>query len=193
MKNTLDIVGRWKIRRYVPKKKKLHQGHSISEILHLQIYKRLDGHEETLAKLKPIPCVKMAKRDQAAVLPIDRAIAWEELIGWVKHLAIFRDRDVEEGQFKNRIEWEKWAHNASDHPPNPEELYDWKKDQTMLERVRPRYQHLAIRLSELIGQPMRSDFAEIYPNIYDDEGLSDKARKAIWDLRVLFGDDLISK
>jgi hypothetical protein len=190
--NRAELLGQWKIRRHAPPKITKHESHPVAQILHLSLYRRESGKVKTLAKLTPIRFVQIKKGAMPDVLPIDRAKTWEELISWIKHFVIFPDPAVQEGQYQNRLLWENWAHSAGERPKE-DALYDWQRDEPALVKLRPRYLHLAARLAELVGQPKRSDFDLLYPNEYDDEGLSDPARQAMRDLRILFGAEIIKK
>lgn len=162
-----------------------HQGHPVVQVLTLHLVKKEGAKVEEVGTLAQLPLVQGAAGAQA--LPADRARAWHELLRWVEHLYIFADSQIQEKQYQNRFKWE------SPQPPTPQELYDWKRDETTLQRLRPAWQALGDQLAGVIGRPQAQDFGVLYPNLYDDVGFSDDARRVIRELGVVFGPDFVVK
>ncbi|MFB6286173.1 MAG: hypothetical protein ABEK03_06315 [Candidatus Bipolaricaulia bacterium] len=183
---TLDV------RRYRPKRQRDHQSYRVIGKRYLRLRERDADSRRTLASLTPVPFVAPPETpsDDPGVLPSDRAKAWEELAQWICHFVIYADPTVQEGQYRNRLAWQAWAHRGADRPSD-EDLYDWRRDDATLERLRPFYAATADRLGNAIGWPRRSDIAEVYPNPFEDEGLSDDARRLIRDLKAIFGPDIV--
>lgn len=179
------------VRRYCPKRVRHRRVHPVRErlYLYLRLRERQGSSYETIASLAPVSRVELEGSDALHVLPEDRARAWEELAGWIKHLVIFPDPVVREGQYRNRLKWERWERELG-RRPREDELYDWRRDAERLERLRPRYQRAAERLRRELGSPRRADFDRRYPNRYGDEGLSDRARGVLRDLKALFGPEI---
>lgn len=170
--------------RYRPRRARTHRGHPVEDLLYVYVCRRAPGGERrTLGRLSPIPRVSR-RSGPPAPLPEDRARAWEELVRWVLHLIVFPDPRVQEGQYQNRLRWEGWERGLAPRP-DPETLYDWRRDPATLARLRPQWLPAFQALARWIGPPRREDFAALYPNRYGDEGLSDRARRAWHDLRAL--------
>ncbi len=159
---------------------------------YLRLRARASGGRRTLASLTPVPLVAPPDPPSADpfVLPSDRARAWEELAQWICHYVIYADPTVQEGQYRNRLQWQAWAHRGTDKPAQ-EDLYDWRRDEATLQRLRPSYRAAVDRLGQAVGWPQRGDIAEVYPNPFEDEGLSDDARRLIRDLKAIFGPDIV--
>ncbi len=180
---TLDV------RRYRPKRQRDHRGYRVIAKRYLRLRERDADSRRTLASLSPVPLVAgpQAATEDPCALPSDRAKAWEELAQWICHFVIFADPTVQAGQYQNRLAWQAWAHRGADRPSN-EDLYDWRRDEATLKRLRPSYAAAADRLADAVGWPGRGDIAAVYPNPFEDEGLSDDARRLIRDLKAIFGD-----
>jgi hypothetical protein len=173
------------------KRRRTEAGQPNAEKLSLRLYRLEDGVRKTLANLSPIPFA--SKREGLPqITPTDRARAWEEFSRWIVYLIITSDPAVQEGQYQNRLKAESWAHGLGEQPKE-DELYDWRTDKAMLERLRPRYARVMEKLCGVVGRPRREDFDRLYPNRYEDEGLSDRARQALRDLKALFGPEILAK
>lgn len=187
-----EPFARLEIRRYRPKREQFRKGHRVVEKRYLRLRPPGSADRRTLASLTPIPLVERddPSVQEAQVLPSDRAGAWEELGRWICHLVIYPDEAVKAGQDANRNRWQQWAHDGAPRPTT-DDLYDWRHDEAALQRLRASYAPLAAKLRDAIGRPSRSDIAERYPNPFEDEGLSDDARRLIRDLKAVFGADLM--
>jgi len=177
------------VRRYRPKRDRAHQGCRVLAKRYLRLRHRASGDRRTLASLTPVPLVASpeASSEDPHVLPSDRACAWEELAQWVCHYVIYADPAVQEGQYRNRLAWQAWAHRGAEKPTH-EDLYDWRRDEATLRRLRPTYERAVTRLRDAVGRPSRADVDARYPNPFEDEGLSDDARRLIHDLKAIFGE-----
>lgn len=180
------------VRRYRPKRDREHQGCRVVAKRYLRLRHGESGDRRTLATLTPVPLVAPpeAASEDPRVLPSDRARAWEELAQWICHHVIYADPVVQQGQYRNRLAWQAWAHRGAEKPAH-QDLYDWRRDEETLRRLRPSYAAAAERLGSVIGWPRRDDIAEVYPNPFEDEGLSDDARRLIRALKAVFGPDVI--
>lgn len=178
------------VRHYRPKQARFYDGWPIVETLYLRLRGRSGNKRATLATLTPVPLVADADSAAPTPMPSDRARSWEELIQWICYYVIYADPAVQEGQYQNRLAWQAWAHRGAEKP-SQDELYDWRRDDATLQRLQPWYMATAQRLGGAVGWPGRSDIAEVYPNPFEDEGLSDDARRLIRDLKAIFGPDIV--
>ena len=105
-------------------------------------------------------------------------------------MVISTDPAVQQGQYENRLKWQNWAHLGRERP-GAEDLYDWRRDSETLERLRPLYERARSKLIRVIGRPSKADVAARHPNPFEDEGLSDDARRLIRDLKAVFGPDIL--
>lgn len=175
------------VRRRRPRAPGVHEGHTVQRVLHLRLVKKEGAQARELGSLPPVPLVQAPDGTQEQALPLDRARTWHELLRWVEHLYIFADPQIQERQYQNRFKWE----NSAGQRPAPQELYDWKQDESALQRLRPAWRALGDTLAAAIGRPQGPDFAALYPNLYDDVGLSDDARRVIRELNAVFGSDFV--
>jgi len=113
----------------------------------------------------------------------DRARAWKKASEWVQEIVIDQDPLVEEKRYQNRVKAEQAYLYRREDP----ELYQWQDDEENLKKLRTKYSGLKRALVERIGRPTRRDFAELYPHEYEDPGLSERARRAVRDLKAVFG------
>lgn len=179
------------VRRPHPKRQRIQAGQSAAERLSLRLYRRGDGLRKTLATLAPISLTPQGEAPPQ-ITPSDRARLWEELSRWIVYLVITPDPTVQEGQYQNRLKAESWAHGHGEQPKE-DELYDWRTDKATLGRLRPRYAPVMRKMCEAMARPRQADFDALYPNRYEDEGLSDRARQALRDLKALFGPEILAK
>ena len=175
------------VSRKRPQAPEVREGRAVQWVLQLRLVAKEGTELRELGKLPPVPLVQATDGAQAQALPADRARTWHELLRWVEHLYIFADPEIQEKQYENRFKWE------SAQRPTHRELYDWKQDEPVLQRLRPAYQALGDELAAAIGRPQAQDFAKLYPNLYDDVGLSDDARRVIRELSAVFGSDFVLK
>lgn len=168
----------------------MHGGHPVSETLYLRLRERSSPERRTLASLTPVPLVQESNRTHPVPLPSDRARAWDELAQWIRYYVIYPDSVVQDGQYRNRLKWQQWAHQGADRP-TADHLYDWRQDKATLQRLRPCYEPVAAKLTEVIGAPSRADAGALYPNSFEDGGLSDDARRLIRDWKTVFGRERI--
>lgn len=143
-----------------------------------------------LGTFQTMPLIQRSDDAPPEPLPVDRARAWAELAKWVQYCVISADSVVQQGQYENRLKWQRWAHLGKQRP-GPNDLYDWRRDEDTLQRLRPRYRPVADKLIDAIGAPSRADANALYPNPFEDEGLSDDARRLIRDLKAIFGPDIV--
>lgn len=119
----------------------------------------------------------------------DRAKTWKKVSEWIQEIFIDNNPVIQENRYQNRVKAESsYLFNREDP-----ELYEWQEDEATLEEMRPRYSNIKNELLEQIGRPVRSDFAELYPHKYDDPGLSERARRTVYDLKAVFGPDILIK
>lgn len=178
------------IRRYRPKRNKAHQGFPVVETLNIHLRQRNGKSYTSLGKLPSIVRIRLLDENKPTILPADRAKAWQELARWIEHLLIFGDATVVDGQYENRLKWEGWERSLVDRP-QPKNLYDWQKDESALQRLRPQYRTLRDKLAAAIEEPRAEDFDTLYPNEYDDVGYSDDARRAIKEMKAVFGSEFV--
>lgn len=181
---TLDI------QRYRPRRALTHHAFPVSEKLYLRLRQPASQGRRTLATFQTMPLIRRSEDAPAEPLSVDRARAWEELAKWVQYCVISADEVVQQGQYENRLKWQKWAHLGRQRP-GLDDLYDWRQDKDTLERLRPLYRPVAEKLTNVIGPPSRTDADALYPNPFEDEGLSDDARRLIRDLKAIFGPDIV--
>lgn len=187
-----EPFARLEVQRYRPKRERRHHDRPVVEMLYLRLRSRDPNDRRTLASLTPVPLVATGDADDDGfrALPADRARAWEELGQWICHLVIYPDEVVKAGQDRNRILWQSWAHDGADRPTS-DDLYDWRRDETALDRLRASYASVAARLGDVVGWPSRADIAARHPNPFEDEGLSDDARRLVRDLKAIFGTESV--
>ena len=179
------------VRRSRPKRPLAEGEQSSAEELSLLLCRRVGEARKAVATLSPIPILHRGE-GHPHIAPADRAHAWEELTRWIVYLIITPDPAVQEGQYQNRLKAENWAHGHAEQP-REDELYNWRTDKATLERLRPRCVHIAQTMCDAVGHPKREDFDRLYPNPYEDEDLSDRARQAVRDLRAAFGSEILTK
>lgn len=170
-------------------KGKLRYGeHKILEKIDLSI-KRYNGNSsKTVGRLTSIPIISLMGSNSH--IPSEcRARAWKELAGLIKVSLLFKDPVVKEGQYQNRLQWESWERSLRKRPTKSD-LYDWRKDNQVLSRLRPRYERLGQKLSRVIGAPTRDDLEALHPNEFDDLGLSEESRRIVQDLKAIFTEDI---
>ncbi len=173
---------------------------TVDGIVRTTVYLRLRGTVRRTDRpvrqtLGSLPRVRLISDSAGSgVMPHceDRGKAWQALADWIKFTIIFKDPAVERGQYENRLKAEDWAHRGTAQSRKAD-LYDWQRDESVLQRLRPRYRPLRDRLMEAIGRPRQADFDRLYPNEYDDIGFSDAARKRIKELKVVFGSDIFGE
>ncbi|MBS3736613.1 MAG: hypothetical protein V5A87_06955 [Candidatus Bipolaricaulota bacterium] len=119
----------------------------------------------------------------------DRAKTWKKVSEWIQDIVIDNHPVIQEKRHQNRVKAESSYLYGQEDP----ELYEWQEDEEILEEMRPQYSSLRNQLVEQIGNPTRSDFAELYPHKYDDPGLSEQARRTVRDLKAVFGSDILIK
>ncbi|MBS3812814.1 hypothetical protein KGY64_03215 [Candidatus Bipolaricaulota bacterium] len=117
----------------------------------------------------------------------DVARAWKSASEWLQELVVHRDEHVKDGLYKNRLKAEE-EHFLGE---GSEETYRWQEDEETLTSLRPAYRSITEGLIEGIGKPSRSDFDSLYPHEFDDPGLSERARRAVRDLKAVFGREVL--
>ncbi len=182
--NTLEI------RRRKPQRAVEHGGRPVRRTLYLRLRGKAEGGRPTLATLTPVPLVEPAGGGEPAPLPADRARAWEELSNWICHYLIYPDPTIQGGQHRNRLLWQRWTHQGAPRP-RAEDQYDWRRDEETLARLRLRFVAWRERLVKAIGRPRLEDFERLYPNELDDLGPTEAARRAVRELRAVFGPDFV--
>lgn len=185
-----EPFARLEVRRYRPKRRRTYGDHRVIETLYLRLRDRASSDRRTLASLSPVPLVRVSNGAGPVPLPADRARAWDELAQWICYYVIYPDPAVQDGQYQNRLRWQQWAHRGAERP-SADDLYDWRRDESTVARLRPHYRSVAEKLIEAIGAPSRADAAALHPNPFEDEGLSDDARRLLRDLRAVFGRELV--
>jgi len=178
------------IRHHRPKRPTWHEGQPVVEVIYLCLRKREAGKYTSLGALPRLFKIRPNPQRQPEIRARDRALVWKELAGWVEHLIVFPDPAVVAGQYDNRLQWEGWERSLAGKP-EAKDLYDWQRDEQTLARLRPQYEKLRDKLAAIIGPPHAQDIDALYPNEYDDIGYSDDARKAIKELRAVFGSDFV--
>ncbi|MBS3786695.1 hypothetical protein KGY79_00700 [Candidatus Bipolaricaulota bacterium] len=119
----------------------------------------------------------------------DRAKTWKKVSEWIQEIVIDNNPVIQEKRYQNRVKAESsYLFNREDP-----DLYEWQEDEETLEEMRLLYSNIKNKLLEEIGKPVRSDFAELYPHKYDDPGLSERARRIVYDLKAVFGPDILIK
>jgi len=182
--NTLEI------RQRKPQRAIEREGRTVRRTLYLRLRGKAEDGRSTLATLTPVPLVEPEGGGEPAPLPTDRARAWEELSNWVCHYLIYPDPAVQAGQYRNRLLWQRWTHHGAPRP-QAEDQYDWRRDEETLARLRPQFVGWRNRLVEAIGRPHVRDFERLYANELDDLGPSEPARRAVRELRAVFGSDFV--
>ncbi len=183
-----------KIERTPAKNGTMHNKHRTIEVITLILEKKEKRMHKTLATLAPVPLVHISAKQEKNILPVDRARVWEELTKWIEYLVIFQEPTVQKKQHENRLKLEG-AQFSLRAQPTEQELYDWRIDEPLLGKLRPRYASITEKMIETIGKPQREDFEQLYPNPYDDEdeGLSDQARWALRSLKAVFGKTILAR
>lgn len=117
----------------------------------------------------------------------DRAKIWKKASEWMEELVISNHPKIEEKKYQKRVEAEKRYLYGDEGP----DYYHWQDDEEALRGIRPTYEDLKRGLVDEVGRPRREDFDELYPHEYDDPGLSERARRAVRDLKAVFGDGVL--
>jgi hypothetical protein len=182
------------IEQTAPQNGMLHHGHRVAKVLTFILETREKRARKTLATFSPLYFVSASKKERATLLPEDRARTWEELAKWIEFLVIFPEPTVQTKQYENRLKLEG-AQFSLRPQPTEQELYDWRIDEPLLRKLRPRYATITEKMIETIGRPHKADFSLLYPNPYDDEdeGLSDQARWALRSLKAVFGKEILER
>ena len=179
-----------KVEKRQPLGSEQRKGFPVVEELCLSLREDSEEREKVLATLSPIPRVLREGASTPETLPSDRALAWEELTRWIEYLFIFTDPEVQEKQYENRLKLEGAQLFLRERPPE-QELYDWRIDESLLQRLRSRYASVTETMCAVVGNPHKDDFDRLYPNPYEDEGLSDQARWVLRSLKAVFGKDIL--
>ena len=172
-----------------PDEDKKLDGLSVVEVLKPVLLVRKDGKEEI-----ELPNVRLvsegeSKAGSSEFYGPDRARVWKMAGEWVQELVIDKNPVIQEKRHKNRVKAES---SYLYHREDPD-LYEWQEDEEILETIRPHYSDVKDALLDRIGKPARSDFSKLYPHKYDDPGLSEQARRTVWDLKAVFGSDILNK
>lgn len=178
------------VRRRLRKQAERRDGRKVVAVVNFRLVQRCKGQVHALGKLPQVALLETPDGN-CMVCPSDRARAWQSLAAWVEHLLVFPHPAVVEGQYQNRLKWESWAHAGKGRPAH-DALYDWQADEGVLEALRPAHRRLRARLEQAVGRPRLADLGALYPNRYDDLGFSDAARKAICELKAVFGADVFA-
>ncbi|MFW6071031.1 MAG: hypothetical protein ACOC86_01435 [Candidatus Bipolaricaulota bacterium] len=117
----------------------------------------------------------------------DRARTWKKASEWLIDRVITRHPRIEDKRYENRVKAEKKYLHGDQEP----DYYRWQDDEESLEEVRPLYESVRKELIEEIGRPRREDFDRLFPHQYDDPGLSERARRAVRDLKAVFGEEIL--
>ncbi len=179
-----------KLVRRQPKRTKCHEGYEVETTILCHIQQRGENGYHTLGSLPAVYMLKNKGSKTSFILPQDRALVWKELAKWMEHLLIFSHSSVVARQYENRVLWEGWERSLAARP-QPKDLYQWQDDEEMLLEVRSQYEKIRDKLSSAIGPPHIDDFNQLYPNEYDDIGYSDPARRAIKEIKAVFGKNFL--
>ncbi|MBI3460898.1 hypothetical protein HY230_03390 [Candidatus Acetothermia bacterium] len=180
-----------KVEKRQPLNSDYRKGFPVVEELCLSLREDSEEREKVLATLCPIPRVLRDRASTLEVLPIDRALAWEELTRWIEYLFIFPDPEVQEKQYENRLKLEGAQFFLRERPAE-QELYDWRIDEPLLQKIRSRYASVIETMCAVVGNPRKEDFDRLYPNPYEDEGVSDQARWVLRSVKAAFGKDILA-
>ncbi|MFW6048892.1 MAG: hypothetical protein ACOC88_01835 [Candidatus Bipolaricaulota bacterium] len=124
-----------------------------------------------------------------SIKPVGKDVArvWKSASEWLQELVVHRDELVKDGLYKNRLKAEEEHFRGEES----KETYRWQEDEETLTSLRPAYRSITKGLIERIGKPTRSDFDSLYPHEFDDPGLSERARRAVRDLKAVFGREVL--
>ena len=117
----------------------------------------------------------------------DRALCWKKIGEWLQSIFVDSHPGIREKRYENRVQAERsYLYGDEDYEPER-----WQEDEVALKEIRPLYEDVRKGLIERIGRPTREDFGKLYPHNYDDPGLSERARRAVRDLKAVFGSDVL--
>lgn len=161
------------------------------KVSHVRLFQLLlvddDEGEKREIDLPEVHFVLTEKEESPGPHGPDRAKIWKKASEWMVDLVISDHPKVEEEKYQNRVEAEKRYLYGDEEP----DYYQWQDDEETLKGIRPTYKDLKQGLIEEVGRPRRKDFDELYPHEYDDPGLSERARRAVRDMKAVFGDGVL--
>lgn len=184
------------VRNYVPKSDFV-QGNPVKKTLYIGLRRYRSASEssgegskiETIASLPRVRFISPedCPEGQPVPYPLDRGKTWKKLGEWVYQLVISAHPKVCERERDDSRKGQKWKLLNGEEP----DFYRWFEDEELLSEIRPRYSNLREKMIEKVGRPLRSDFNLLFPHSYDDEGLSDRGRRTVRELRAIFGKDIV--
>ncbi len=128
-------------------------------------------------------------RNSQKPVEVDVARAWKAANEWIQELVVYRDERVRKKIHENRVKDETNHYRGV----KTEEKFRWQYDEETMKDLRPIYRPVKEKLIEDLGNPKRSAFASLFPHEFDDLGLSGRARRAVRDLKAVFGEDILLK
>jgi len=150
------------------------------------LVKNEDGENRRI-ELPDVRFLEVEGRSRAEPRGQDRAKLWKKVSEWLIELVISRHPKIKRHEWENRVKGEKWYMHREEEP----DYYSWQEDEETLEGIRPKYSSIKNVLIETVGRPTRQDFKTLLPHEYDDPGLSERGRKAVRDLKAVFGSEIL--
>lgn len=158
-------------------------------IPHLLVGEYDDEEQEEKIELPAVRLIKDPESTDDISKPYgpDRARVWKKTGEWLRQLVVEAHPVIQDMTYENRLKAEESYFHGKEDP----DYYEWQEDEETLAKIRGSYREVKEKLADRIGRPARSDFDELYPHKYDDPGLSERARRAVRDLKAIFGSDIV--
>lgn len=172
-----------------PENEEEMEGHPVNHSLFFKL--KFRSQEED--RIVDLPRIRFIRLEDKTSSPepwgADRARTWKKASEWIQEIVIDNNPVIQEKRHQNRKKVERAYFHEGEEP----DLYKWQEDKEILEEIQPYYSRVKKVLEERIGKPTRSDFAKLYPHKYEDPGLSQRARRAVRDLKAVFGGEIFIK